>query len=107
MELINLTGHTVKLITPTTEHVFKSRGRARVDYSFMFLEELSERFRIPIHKAVYEICGLPKESQNTLYLVSSVVYNSSSRTDLVLPYGILRNEDNVPYGCLKLLHKGE
>jgi hypothetical protein len=50
--------------------------------------------------------NLPKPEENTIYIVSSLVamyeLYSNNRTDLVFPWGLIRNVENRVIGCKAL-----
>lgn len=105
MELINLTGHTIKLFTGSREIVFEAvRPKARVSYEYIFDDEIYEQTLIPVYRIIYVIEGLPEPREDKLYIVSSLVFNGTNRTDLLLPYEIQKH-NGKPYGCRKLLRK--
>lgn len=45
------------------------------------------------------IVDLPAQEKNVMYIVSAMVRSASSRTDIVSPGELVRNEQGQPIGC--------
>lgn len=99
MQFINLTAHTITEVT--TQTTIPASGRiARVKASTI---KISNASGIPIYKSTFgEIEGLPEPQNGILYIVSALCLNaiSSSRTDVVAPGNLQRDENGQPVGCV-------
>lgn len=98
-ELVNLTNHSVKIITPNGVREIKPSGQiARVSYKIETIDEIDG---IPIVEIKYnDVVGLPDKKENTYYIVSSIVKNAvgMSRPDVLTLYGVKRH-NGEPYAC--------
>lgn len=101
MNVINLTPHTVRLITADGETSFESAGVARVATKMV---EVGRESGAPINKVEYgTIEGLPFHKTGTIYIVSMVVAQAAPhRKDLICPNTapseVVRDESGQIYG---------
>lgn len=81
-KIINCTPHDVCLIKKDgTMEVFKASGivpRIRT-------EIINTDDEIFVKKVVGSVEGLPEQKENTMYIVSAMVFDSSNRSDLIAP----------------------
>ena len=107
VKFINLTPHTINIIVGGGETIVvpPSGTVARVHTSEENCGSLDyEGFRIPIIQTHFdgEPEGLPTEKDGVYCLVSRIVLDASSRSDLLAPGPLVRNEKGQPIGCLGL-----
>lgn len=99
MQFINLTAHTITEVT--TQTVVPASGRiARVKAS---TTKVSNAGGIPIYRSTFgEIEGLPEPRKGITYIVSALCLNAipSTRTDVVAPGSLQRDENRQPVGCV-------
>jgi len=86
-KIINLTPHTVRIVSENGQVViaeYPSEGVARVTSQF---EKVGELAGIPVMKTTYgETADLPAPTEGTIYIVSMVVANANiDRRDLIMP----------------------
>ena len=84
MRYINLTPHDVSVQTEGCFSTFSASGViARVESRHVISSKYDE---IPLFSVEYgDVYGLPEPEEGTLYIVSLLVMQASSRTDLVAP----------------------
>lgn len=82
MKIINCTPHDVCLIRKNgTKEVFKASGIVpRVNMEIINTDD--EMF---VKKIIGSVEGLPEPKNDTLYIVSAMVFDSSDRSDLIAP----------------------
>ena len=102
MKLINLTPHSVKLVTPEGVVEFTSAGVARVSST---QEEIGRVVGTPLVRATFgEVTGLPEPVEGTLFIVSGMVRAAlPGRGDLVSPGDLVRDEAGAVVGCKSLI----
>lgn len=95
MKIINLTPHDVVWVQPSgTCITFEKTSQAplRVEQKEV---EVDHPTGLPmVKKTVVGVVGLPKQQDDTFYIVSSMVLASSNRTDLIAP-------DTGPNSCVR------
>lgn len=88
MNIINLTQHTINVISEGNETAYPSQGLARVKTEEKEICKIND---IPVIKTVYTtVEGLPDQQENTVYLVSTLVLqalkaNGIERPDCLAP----------------------
>ena len=95
----NLTPHDVRIVKEHGDQVYPPHGQiARVEVS---AERIGTKDGIPIFRTIYgDVTGLPAPEAGTEYIVSQVVANACpERTDLLYPYGLIRDEQGRVVGC--------
>lgn len=97
MQYINLTSHSITEVTSGV--TIPASGRvARVKQSTV---QAREHSGIPIYASKFgEAIGIPEPQEGVIYIVSSLVLNGTSRTDVVSPGNLQRNEHGQPIGCI-------
>lgn len=103
VNLINLTPHTVNIVTSTGEPVvtLPSEGLVRCSQIDVPTGTVAG---ITITSTTYgEVEGLPEPAPNTYYIVSRLVLTACpDRTDLLVPNQVVRNEHGQIVGCQSL-----
>ena len=103
VNLINLTPHTVNIVTSTGEPVvtLPSEGLARCSQLDVPTGTIAG---ITITSTTYgEVEGLPEPVPNTYYIVSRLVLTAcSDRNDLLVPNQVVRDEHGQIVGCQSL-----
>ena len=115
-QIINMTPHSVELVewhdNPVSGnpyliklHSFPASGntiRLKAETVTAGDIEVQEGFAIPLTKTVFsEPVGLPEYVEGTYYIVSQLVKAAlPNRKDLILPTGVVRDENNNILGCL-------
>lgn len=96
--LINLTAHTITEIT-TGVSIPPSGRVARVKAS---TRKVAEFVGYPIFESTFgDVEGLPEPQEGIMYIVSALCMNAcSTRTDLLSPGNLLRDEHGKPAGCI-------
>ena len=106
MKLINLTPHKVTLATPDGELTVEPSGQvARVSEIYTHLDEIEVGgVRVPFgHVSYSAIEGLPDPEPGALYIVSRPVADkAATRSDLVVPYRLVRDEQGQVIGAAGL-----
>ena len=99
MQFVNLTPHKINEVT--TGQSFEPSGMiARVKSS---TTKVGEHLGCPIYTSEFgEIEGLPEAQSNVMYIVSALALNAidSSRTDVVAPGNLQRDQSGNPIGCV-------
>lgn len=89
--IINCTPHDVCLIKQNgTREVFKASGIVpRLNTKIINTDD-----EIFVKKVMGDVEGLPDPEENTMYIVSTMVFDSSDRSDLIAPNtnNAIRNE---------------
>lgn len=109
MKLINYTKHVVQIwhenksilsIAPESEPL-----RCKENYEFLEYVEDPEGIRVEIGNLFYSsYIELPWPEEDTLLIVSVLVAQQYRyRSDLVVPYDLVRNENGSVIGCRKLV----
>jgi hypothetical protein len=100
MEIINLTPHTVNMVSEEGVEIsrFISQGEARCKQS---IEKVGEINGILITETQFgEVYGLPDEKEGTYYIVSRLVMQAcNNRNDLLVPNEIVRDMEGKIIGC--------
>lgn len=99
MQFINLTPHTINEVTsgltiPASGRVARVKSRTI---------KVAEHANAPIYSSEFgDIEGLPEPQDGVIYIVSSLALNSipPSRTDVVAPGNLQRDENGNPMGCV-------
>lgn len=102
MKILNCTPHNLRIITPKgTITLPKSEIQIRVDITEKEWGEINE---IPIMISKKgQTTGLPEYDPNVLLVVSQVVKDANpSRSDLLHPHLLVRDEDGQIVGCKSL-----
>lgn len=104
MEIINLTPHNITLIGAKNLKFTRAKKPARVQTKYVKDDEnnvLSDNGNRMYIKKYIRTTNLPKPKKDTLYIVSSVIaVHHPNRNDLIVPYHIVKDKDNIPVGCL-------
>ena len=107
MEIINITPHDVTVMNPedcyNIVHTFPASGTVvRVSYD---MDVIDTCLNVPIQATRYDVPeGLPPERPGTMYITSIMVVNCLRalgiiRTDLLTPFGLLRDASGQVVGC--------
>lgn len=98
MNFVNLTPHTINEVT-TGQSFAPSGIVARVATR---KSKLYEHAGIPVYKTELGVVeGLPDPVKDTIYIVSALTLNKcGSRSDVVSPGNLQRDEKGQPIGCL-------
>lgn len=103
VNLINLTPHTVNIVTSTGEPVvtLPSEGLVRCGQLDVPTGTIAG---ITITSTTYgQVEGLPAPAPNTYYIVSRLVLTAClDRTDLLVPNQLVKNEHGQIVGCQSL-----
>ena len=110
INIINLTPHTITFITENGNLNVKPSGLvARVsakteETGYMYVTSFD--IRIPVTTTVYgEVEGLPDPSENSIYVVSSLVAKQvPERKDVFIPNESVRDDQGRIIGCKSLGH---
>jgi hypothetical protein len=96
-KIVNLTPHTINIAGHTP--IMPSGEIARVNFQIIQSGEING---IPVMETIaHGISGLPPKTNNTVYVVPSMVRQYfPSRRDLVSPAKLLRNNIGVVVGCV-------
>jgi len=98
-----LTPHAINIFDSNKEEISTISPSGDVARVSIKKREVSSIDGIPCFVSeVGEVVGLPEEKQDTKYLVSLMVFNATSRKDVVSPGELIRNEKGQPIGCLGL-----
>lgn len=102
VNITNLQAHDIIVITPTEEVVFPSEGRVQVR---MDVRDVTGNGLLKSGHWTHTR-GLPRSDQQTLYIVSALVAMfelfSNDRTDLLFPWGQVRDSSGRTLGCKAL-----
>lgn len=107
MEFVNLTPHTINLITDAGSKVIPASGViARVEQNTTLVREVDG---IPVVQATWgDILDLPDPKEDTMYIVSAMVANAAKAKgrvqDVVCPGDFVRNEQGQIQGARNLMH---
>lgn len=102
MQIINLTPHAVTIVKETGNLIFPASGQlARVSARTVTVGEIDG---IPVTETLYgEVEGLPAETAETIYIVSSLVaQRCKGRNDVFIPNESVRDEAGRIIGCKSL-----
>ena len=106
MKLINLTPHTLNVVTgaDTTVTIEPSGSVARVSVQYVVKGNCNG---IPLYSSVYgDLQGLPEAEEGTMYIVSTLVASAAKelgRDDILSPGELVRDENGQPVGCRGLV----
>ena len=98
-QVVNLTRHTINEVT-SGKRIPTSGIIARVKPTTKTIDVVDG---IPIYQSTFsEVAGLPEPKEGVIYVVSSLALNSvpKSRTDVVAPGAIQKDENNNIIGCI-------
>ena len=104
-ELVNLTPHTINLVTENGEEIAvePSGQLARVTTETVRYGYIG---KIPLTKTEYGVVeGLPEPNDNCIYIVSlAVASRVPNRTDVMIPNESIRDDKGHVVGCKSLGH---
>ena len=106
MEFINLTPHTINLITESGKKEIPVSGKiARVEQTTTLVREIDG---IPVVQSHWgDILDLPDPKEGTIYIVSALVANAAKAKgrvqDVVCPGDFVRNEQGQIQGARNLM----
>ena len=102
MNIINLTPHDITVVNTkdNTKKVIPRSGKiARCEQ----IEDLTGNVDgIKLYKTnMGKVIDLPERSKDTLYIVSMIVAQAvkNKRDDVIIPFGLVRDEKGVIIGC--------
>ena len=100
MKFVNLTPHEIKIFSDEQKAIviLPSGHEARVSVTSTLEKEIDD---IKVYKTTYgNIEGLPEPRLKTIYIVSSIVASRvKDRSDVMVPFGFVRNDKGVIVGC--------
>ena len=99
---VNLTPHVVNIFDAEGHHVMGIPTSGSVARCSQHEQQVAEIDGVTITRQYFgEVEGLPEAKDGTFYIVSRMVAESVglSRTDLLVPGPLVRNEDGQPIGC--------
>ncbi len=103
MEIINLTGHDINVMTEKGEVVFKSNGAyPRINIEYTPLDNIIvDDMEVVISKSAFkEVYNLPDKRSGVYYIVSfPIALTCKDRDDLIFPTSLIRDEKGVVKGC--------
>jgi|LakMenE01Jun11ns_1017448.scaffolds.fasta_scaffold9535796_2 hypothetical protein len=106
VSIVNLTPHDITVISEGKSLVFpKVLKTARVSSKTEFLTNFdTPEMSIPLTQVVFgELEGLPEPIEGVFFIVSRIVREAAKdRTDLLVPQGLIRDENGQPIGCESL-----
>jgi hypothetical protein len=102
VNIINLTPHTINIISSNAPLSIPSTGLARVAVTNYVTGDVNG---ITLYGQQYgEVEGLPEPAEDTLYVVSAIVRAAvPDRLDVASPGELVRNEAGQPIGCRGLV----
>lgn len=104
--IVNLTPHDITVISQGKSIVFpKFPVSARVSSKTEILTHFdTSEMRVPLTQVVFgELEGLPEPIEGIFFIVSRIVREAAKdRTDLLVPQGLIRDENGQPIGCESL-----
>lgn len=102
MNLVNLTPHTINILTEGMVRSIPSTGIARCATESALIYQVEG---IPVNRTTYgKVEGLPEPSEGTVYIVSALVRMAvPTRNDVVSPGDLVRDEKGQPIGCKNLV----
>ena len=98
-KFVNMTAHTINEVTTGME-IPRSGTIARVK---QHTKKTQTHAGVPIYASSFgDVEGLPEPQEGVIYIVSALALNAvpSSRTDVVAPGNIQRDENKQPIGCV-------
>ena len=102
MTIVNMTPHSIKLVTASGTMQYAPVGLARVSQTQTVVGEVDGVKLVNVHFG--EVVGLPEPVTGTLYIVSAMVREAcKSRTDLASPGDLVRDADGNIQGCKSLI----
>lgn len=108
MKIVNLTPHTITLVTESGNIVVDPSGTlARVRATTVRIGEVDVNgIKVPLTSTRYSnVEGLPAPEEGTLYIVSSLVAGRvTERDDVVIPNESVRDDKGRIIGCKSLGH---
>lgn len=99
---INLTPHTINIVDSNGNRVLDVPVSGEVARCSQHEQQVAEIDGVTITRQYFgEVEGLPEAKDGTFYIVSRMVAESVglSRTDLLVPGPLVRNEAGQPIGC--------
>ena len=105
MKLVNLTPHVVNIVLEkgATLTIVPSGVVARCTQSDVNIGSVDiDGIAIPLTETTFGDVALPAPAPDTLFIVSRLVATAANRDDLVVPNGIVRNDDGNIIGCKSL-----
>lgn len=98
INIVNLTPHDINIVAPTGNVTIARSGIvARVAAVSNQMDTINN---IPIYAVRYgNVENLPAPQENTIYIVSALVKQASSRTDLFSPGELVRDDKGIVIGC--------
>lgn len=108
MKLVNLTPHTVNVVLEdgATLNIASSGVVARCSQSDVNVGTIDvDGIAVPLTETSFgDVVDLPAPAPDTLYIVSRLVATAANRDDLVVPNGIVRDDNGNIIGCKSLSH---
>ena len=106
MNIINCTPHPIKICNPDTKEVLVTFKKGEVvprlhqDEQYLGCIDYG-RIGIAVTKTVFgEVQNLPEQQEDTIYIVSRLVKQACpDRTDLLVPGGVIRDDEGRIIGC--------
>lgn len=107
MELVNLTPHTINLVTDSGVKVIPASGTiARVEQTTTLVKEVDGIPMVQSHWG--DLLDLPDPKEGTMYIVSAMVANAAKSKgrvqDVVCPGDFVRNEQGQIQGARNLMY---
>lgn len=99
---INLTPHTINIFDSEGNHVLDIPTSGMVARCAQHEQAICEIDGVPVTRQYFgEVQGLPEPEEGTFLIVSRMVAEAVglSRTDLLVPGPLVRNEAGQPIGC--------
>ena len=105
MKLVNLTPNAVNIVLEdgASLNIAPSGVVARCTQSDVNVGLVcTDGIAIPLTKTSFGDVSLPAPDPDTLFIVSRLVATAANRDDLVVPNGIVRDDDGNIIGCKSL-----
>ncbi len=109
MQILNMTPHTVSIyssreaIEPTLVIPSCTQQGVPVPRCSQQDTQVDVINGVPIFQTTFgEVTDLPEEREDTILIVSRIVFNAANRQDLVTPGPAIRNSEGVIIGSLGL-----
>ena len=105
MKLVNLTPHAVNIVLEdgASLNIAPSGVVARCTQSDVIVGSVDvDGIAVPLTKTSFGDVALPAPAPDTLFIVSRLVATAANRDDLVVPNGIVRDDDGNIIGCKSL-----
>ena len=107
MKLVNLTPHAVNIVLEDGAlNIVPSGVVARCSQSDVNVGTIDvDGIAVPLTETSFgDVVDLPAPAPDTLYIVSRLVATAANRDDLVVPNGIVRDDNGNIIGCKSLSH---